>query len=455
MPVETNLPIKRRGRPPYIFKTPCKDSGFRLCKESKENTVPTTASGYSLNGHERREGIQTLYEAGKPASRLEPLNVPCLYQQNFQVQLPAPSDTQPMAISHVLALQQQTKVTIAQQDSMDLNRSEVQGIWVGRPPRRDKLAERQILWDLVVSCDYVVGTPADAKTDLSLKALNGPESTKLDATMNEGAVKPTRQPQLKSDNPEYFKQVIDVEDIPAFFDSLPHDYNILSRPRCSSSFRLRYLDPPGLIPTDIRSRHINVQINRDALRDNPNGCVFRVVYKCSGSCLRADDGSGHINMENRGQVDSKGLYEKPGLKVVDKDNAPVEEKGRGQKKAVYPTCNSMLMLEFTGRQAANGQCAVVCRRLEYHLTGPNSALRISPYVRSVLHELVSRTGMPHLRLRYEYEERLRHAPYIKWLEAHYPHRAPRERHYPSVVVTIGRNAKGKTKPRAKLRGEVE
>lgn len=55
---------------------------------------------------------------------------------------------------------------------------------------------------------------------------------------------------------------------------------------------------------------------------------------------------------------------------------------------------------MTARQAANGQCTIVRRRPESHPAGPANALRMSAYVRSVLHELAARTGMPHHRLRY-------------------------------------------------------
>lgn len=44
----------------------------------------------------------------------------------------------------------------------------------------------------------------------------------------------------------------------------------------------------------------------------------------------------------------------------------------------------------------------------------------------------------------EYEERLRYAPYPAMLEMHLPHRAPKPRHYPSVITTITRNQKPDT-----------
>lgn len=97
------------------------------------------------------------------------------------------------------------------------------GTWVGLPLNPHRVAERQDLWDLVASCDYNVTTTADVKADLNLEALNGLQSAKLDATMNNGFVKPTRQKKIEGQ--DYFSQVISVEDIPKFFDGLVSSSN--------------------------------------------------------------------------------------------------------------------------------------------------------------------------------------------------------------------------------------
>lgn len=99
------------------------------------------------------------------------------------------------------------------------------GTWVGLPLNPHRVAERQALWDLVASCDYTVATTADVKADLNLEALNGLQSAKLDATMNNGFVKPTRQKKIEGQ--DYFSQVINVEDIPKFFDGLVSSSNYL------------------------------------------------------------------------------------------------------------------------------------------------------------------------------------------------------------------------------------
>lgn len=271
----------------------------------------------------------------------------------------------------------------------------------------------------------------------------------------------------------------------------------------SCYFRIIWLDPPGLIPTDIRYRHILVSVDAMALRNNPAGYVYRIMFKCSGSCMRMDEGPCHLQEGNTASkldgssfVGDNDAYDQPAQ--------PGETRGPKSRKKRPAACDSMLMvsskhrlllfhyptpppldlvlenvyltpptqLEMTARQAANGQCTIVRRRPEIHPAGPANALRMSAYVRSVLHELAAQTGMPHHRLRYgksagqidkllppspslgrfkmlsvqvlmffyvEYEERLRYAPYPAMLETHLPHRAPKPRHYPSVVTTITRN----------------
>lgn len=273
----------------------------------------------------------------------------------------------------------------------------------------------------------------------------------------------------------------------------------------SCYFRIIWLDPPGLIPTDIRYRHILVSVDATALRNNPAGYVYRIMFKCSGSCMRMDEGPCHLQEGNTAsELDGSSIVGDNDAQSNDQPAQSEETRGPKSRKKRPAACDSMLMvsskqaffssiiplpsplnlipenvhltlptqLEMTARQAANGQCTIVRRRPEFHPAGPVNALRMSAYVRSVLHELAAQTGMPHHRLRYgksagqidkflppfpslglfnmlrvqalmffyvEYEERLRYAPYPAVLETHLPHRAPKLRHFPSVVTTISRN----------------
>ncbi|WVQ85622.1 hypothetical protein IAT38_007788 [Cryptococcus sp. DSM 104549] len=324
---------------------------------------------------------------------------------------------------------------------------------VTHPLDETRNQERQALWDIVASCDYLPGTPADARGDLSEAKLNGLEGKDYALTTNNGFVKPTRQKKLEGD--DYFRETISIEDIPRFFDSLPHDYNILSRARASCHFYITWLDPPGLIPTDIRSRHMCVSVDANALRNNPNGYIYRIIYKCSGSCMRVDSGAeaggsyehGHQHDASAGhQHDASAVPTDGDAGTAGGQAAAQPDEGARPRAKGQAVCDSLLMLEITCRMAANGQCAVVRKRPEYHPEGPASTLRMSAYMRSVLHELVMETGMPDKRLRVEYEERLCRASYAAWLERELTHRAPRPRHYNSVISAITRNKLGKSAP---------
>ncbi|KIR43235.1 hypothetical protein I307_03685 [Cryptococcus deuterogattii 99/473] len=421
-------PPKRRGRPPHLYKlghtAPPATIGH-IGSTLASMTTTVTSLGIHTTPQTQVEAIShalTLHEAQihNPS-----LGSDCTAEQASEL---ATGTT-------AAATATETTTTTGESFEPQIHVTST-GTWVGLPLNPHRVAERQALWDLVASCDYTVATTADVKADLNLEALNGLQSAKLDATMNNGFVKPTRQKKIEGQ--DYFSQVINVEDIPKFFDGLPHDYNVLSRARMSCYFRIIWLDPPGLIPTDIRYRHILVSVDAMALRNNPAGYVYRIMFKCSGSCMRMDEGPCHLQEGNTASkldgssfVGDNDAYDQPAQ--------PGETRGPKSRKKRPAACDSMLMLEMTARQAANGQCTIVHRRPEFHPAGPANALRMSAYVRSVLHELAAQTGMPHHRLRYEYEERLRYAPYPAMLETHLPHRAPKPRHYPSVVTTITRN----------------
>ncbi|OWZ55467.1 hypothetical protein C368_02406 [Cryptococcus neoformans 125.91] len=426
-------PPKRRGRPPHVYKS--------------AHTVPPVTVGHigstlaSMTATTISPEIHTAQQTTQidAISHALTLHEAQIHNQSLPSNAIEEQGSEPTA-----GAAEATTTTTASTESLG-PRTHITptGTWVGLPLNPHRAAERQALWDLIASCDYIVGTPVDAKADLNLEALNGPQSAKLDATMNNGFVKPTRQ--KKIEGPDYFSQVINVEDIPRFFDGLPHDYNVLSRARMSCYFRIIWLDPPGLIPTDIRSRHILVSVDDMALRNNPAGYVYRIMFKCSGSCMRMDEELCHSQQGNT----VNGSNEPPIVEANDtlpndQHDQPGEIRGPKSRRKRPAACDSMLMLEMTARQAANGQCTIVRRRPESHPAGPANALRMSAYVRSVLHELAARTGMPHHRLRYEYEERLRYAPYPAMLEMHLPHRAPKPRHYPSVITTITRNQKPDT-----------
>ena len=104
----------------------------------------------------------------------------------------------------------------------------------------------------------------------------------------------------------YMTEQIKVEDIPRFFDSQVsswsifrvliqsqfHDYvlgnNGSSSTRISSALKVRWMDPPGLYPGDIRSRHMLVEVQeRESIPVSQyHKLVWRSIFRCNGSCQR-------------------------------------------------------------------------------------------------------------------------------------------------------------------------
>lgn len=201
-------PPKRRGRPPHVYKP--------------AHTVPPVTVGHigstlaSMTATTISPEIHTAQQTTQidAISHALTLHEAQIHNQSLPSIALREQGSEPTA-----GAAEATTTTTASTESLG-PRTHItpSGTWVGLPLNPHRAAERQALWDLIASCDYIVGTPVDAKADLNLEALNGPQSAKLDATMNNGFVKPTRQ--KKIEGPDYFSQVINVEDIPRFFDGL-------------------------------------------------------------------------------------------------------------------------------------------------------------------------------------------------------------------------------------------
>ncbi|ODO11858.1 hypothetical protein I350_00642 [Cryptococcus amylolentus CBS 6273] len=441
MPKDASHLPRKRGRPRHLYKDPKK------VNIPTTHGHPTAAFQYLSqdadaqdDGHLQAESSSIFIDPTLGSALTNNAHITDAELSRHLTPLDAHIQSQAAAIVRALTLHEESHGQLETldcqqpppapelQQPIQRHTSYVNGTsWVGRLLSPERAAERQALWDIVASCDYLPDS-SSPKADLSAEKLNGPGLEMIDVPPNSGFVKPTRQKKL--DGEEYMREVIEVEDIPRYFDGLPHDYNALSRARCSSYLKIVCLDPPGLVPTDIRSRHIHVSVDDNALRDNPDGYVYRIIFRCSGICLRAD-----------GEEQSMGVAGEEGQPWMGEQPKNFAQSSSETKKRRPPACDSLLAVEMTARQAADGQCTIIRRRPEYHPPGPTAALRLSPYIRSVLHELASDTGMPNTRLRSEYENRLRTAAYPMWIEANFPHRLPKPQHYLSVTVTIARAAK--------------
>ncbi|CAD6594631.1 MAG: hypothetical protein ASARMPRED_001719, partial [Alectoria sarmentosa] len=71
------------------------------------------------------------------------------------------------------------------------------------------------------------------------------------------------------DREDYMTENVRVEDIPRYFDNQLHDYvhgnNGSTSTRISTLVQVQWMDPPGLHPGDIRSRHMVVNIKNSDL----------------------------------------------------------------------------------------------------------------------------------------------------------------------------------------------
>ena len=103
----------------------------------------------------------------------------------------------------------------------------------------------------------------------------------------------------------YITTISAVIDIPRFFDlqvsscrnegmscsftdpTQPHDYTVASNGvRVSKFVRVRWLDPPGLFPGDIRTRHMHVKTLRNTPKNMDEKVIWRSLYDCNGACQR-------------------------------------------------------------------------------------------------------------------------------------------------------------------------
>ena len=61
-----------------------------------------------------------------------------------------------------------------------------------------------------------------------------------------------------------------------------------SSTRVSTHLKIRWMDPPGLYPGDIRSRHMMLEVDKNDMipAHHHQKLVWRSTYRCSGSCQR-------------------------------------------------------------------------------------------------------------------------------------------------------------------------
>ncbi|KAK8853348.1 hypothetical protein IAR55_004052 [Kwoniella newhampshirensis] len=270
------------------------------------------------------------------------------------------------------------------------------------------------------------------------------------ANRSTGFIKQRRTVETGND---YFDEIHNIAELPNYMDALPcqpHDYGWYSEPRISSYLTVNWLDPPGLKPKDIRGRHMSVHVDSQAVRKNPKGCIFRVTYKCTGSCKRTKDPNNtdvfstvYEELEHQTkQAKERALSSltKKFLAIAENGTSPGVQAGkRGRPRKSL--CNSLLVISISAEQAQQGLFTARRQTEDAHPHGPKSLLAISLFIRQVLHERAATLGMTQLRLKNWYEGSYQTSPYGQWIRDRHPHRGPSEHNYKTAVETALRKSR--------------
>ncbi|KAK8847595.1 hypothetical protein IAR55_005454 [Kwoniella newhampshirensis] len=270
------------------------------------------------------------------------------------------------------------------------------------------------------------------------------------ANRSTGFIKQRRTVETGND---YFDEIHNIAELPKYMDALPcqpHDYGWYSEPRISSYLTVNWLDPPGLKPNDIRGRHMSVHVDSQAVRKNPKGCIFRVTYKCTGSCKRTKDPNNtdvfstvYEELEHQTkQAKERALSSltKKFLAIAENGTSPGVQAGkRGRPRKSL--CNSLLVISISAEQAQQGLFTARRQTEDAHPHGPKSLLAISLFIRQVLHERAATLGMTQLRLKNWYEGSYQTSPYGQWIRDRHPHRGPSEHNYKTAVETALRKSR--------------
>ena len=236
--------------------------------------------------------------------------------------------------------------------------------------------------------------------------------------------------------------IMKIAEIPRFFDSQvsdpimlilmsskPHDYSLVSRGvRMSKLLSVRWVDPPGLYPGDIRARHMLVRVSQSVSRNQNSRILFRATFRCNRSCQRlskkrdADELEGPeeelrtyalgLHEQNSCRDDLEPLMtnadERSPYKMLDEEDV---EQRRGLQHLAQ-SCNAhvvvsrfiesslnVFQIEITVAQARNDECTIICQHPSVHPPSALDVLFISPHIRGILHEAASGLGMTQTRLK--------------------------------------------------------
>ncbi|RXK37046.1 hypothetical protein M231_05705, partial [Tremella mesenterica] len=233
-------------------------------------------------------------------------------------------------------------------------------------------------------------------------------------------------PDLVNDD-RYEQFEVAFHHIPKAFDSLRQDY-LIEAQYISKCVEVEWLDPPGLLPADIRGRHGLFFVDERALATFPDRMVWRSVFRCSGNC-------------NQIQPESEAREQQSGYEIVGQTAEDVPHASSQPKKKLFgksrPKCDLFVEIRMTPRSIQRGVCTLIRPKAVYHgQPNPLALLRISPHLRNLLHDAATLVGTTESRLRIRwYTSFCKIHPYVLWVKSNYPERLPTTNDFQTAIRT--------------------
>ncbi|WWD00042.1 hypothetical protein V866_006950 [Kwoniella sp. B9012] len=225
-----------------------------------------------------------------------------------------------------------------------------------------------------------------------------------------------------------------IDNLPQFFDTLKHDYKI-KRHSIGACAHVRWLDPPGLIPSDIRSRRFKIDVRSTyGGSRHQDRVIWRSIFICNGSCCVVDS-----NPEETLPMSTEEMFIRFAHTAVEQKNdppsSPPSSDITNQTSTGKHRCKANLIVEITVEQALHGQCSITMLAQDVHRPPQHLlSLNVSPRIRSYLHEAALNLGMTETRLQSWFNTLpLKTDTYTKWVTRYVPHRLPLSKEFRTAI----------------------
>ncbi|EIW66628.1 hypothetical protein TREMEDRAFT_65496 [Tremella mesenterica DSM 1558] len=240
-------------------------------------------------------------------------------------------------------------------------------------------------------------------------------------------------------DPRYESFEVPFRWIPRAFDTMA-DYNVENH-YVSKHVEVEWLDPPALFPYDIRARHANFFVSDKAFEDGPDKLVWRSIWRCSGNCCQVEaprQTLAQVLAERKGSSLSEDLDETSPPPA----SSPLKtqsSKGLPQRCAFFaePCHAHGQQIRMTPRQIHRAVCTLIRARIAYHgEPQPLHLLRLSPYVRNLLHDAATMVGTTESRLKIRWDQHFcQYHQYVTWAKKECPWRLPKDRDFTTAIRT--------------------